>query len=382
MHLPDYEGNGIVNLMSSILGSFGVGSPYTQLSSLGLGSKKNVILLVLDGIGYDYLKEKGKDTFIYDNLEMKLTSVFPSSTASAVPTFMTGLPPQQHGVPGWYTYLKELGVVSTILPFKPRYGNRMFTEDDVDVSSILSKVSLVKRIEEEKHFVTKNKIKDSVFNKFYTKNIEVNEYDKTNEFFEEIERIIKDSENRKYIYGYWNDFDGVAHEKGVDSIQTVMEFLSIDRQLKEFVERVKDTDATLLITADHGFIDSTEDKAVRLEDHPEFSDCLTLPLCGDHRSVFCYVHPDKEDKFRDYWEKELIDYCDLYKSQELVDDGLFGLFEPNSKLLDRIGDYILIMKDNYIMFDTLPNEDDHFLIGNHGGLSSEEIYVPLSIVDL
>jgi len=382
MTLPDYEDENITNLMSSVIESFCVKSPYNRLSDFGhLSDKKNVVLLVLDGIGYEYLKEKGKDTFLYKNLERKLTSAFPSSTASAIPTFLTGLPPQQHGVTGWYTYLKEIGVVSTILPFKPRYGEQVFDEADVDVNSILSDVSLVKKIDEEKHFITNNKIKDSAFNNFYTSNIEVSGYDKTKGLLDKIESIIKNNEERKYIYGYWNNYDGASHEYGYNSVDSWMELLRIDRNIKKFVEKIKDTNTTLLVTADHGFIDSTEEKSINLEDHPEFADCLTLPLCGDYRSLFCYIRPNKEDKFINYWEDELSDYCHLYKSEDLVQDNYFGLFEPNQKLMDRIGDYILIMKDNHIMYDTLPNEDDRFMIGNHGGLSSKEMYVPLSIVD-
>ncbi len=382
MTKPDYT-NSIANLMSSIVDSFDVENPYQKLSGLDwIDGKENVVLLVLDGIGYEYLKEKGKDTVFYENLKRKITSVFPSSTPSAVTTFMTGLPPQQHGVTGWYTYLRELGVVSTILPFKPRYGKTPFIEKDVDVGSILSDVSLVKKIEDKKYFVTRNKIKDSAFNSFYTPNIDVRGYEKTEGMFDEIQNIIEDDDGRKYIYGYWNNYDSAAHENGFDSVDSWMELLRIDRNLNNFVEEIKDTDTALLITSDHGFIDTTKDKTIRLEDHPEFADCLTIPLCGDQRSIFCYLHPDRTDKFEDYWQAELSDRCDLYKSKELVEEGYFGSFEPSTKFLDRIGDYILIMKDDHVMYDTLPNEDDHFLKGNHGGVSSREMYVPLSVLDL
>lgn len=48
----------------------------------------------------------------------------------------------------------------------------------------------------------------------------------------------------------------------------------------------------------------------------------------------------------------------------------------------RVGDYTLIMKENYVFHDTLPNKEDHFEIGNHGGTSEKEMYVTLSMIEL
>ena len=45
-------------------------------------------------------------------------------------------------------------------------------------------------------------------------------------------------------------------------------------------------------------------------------------------------------------------YYNRNKSEELVEQGVFGIGEPHPSLLSRIGDYILIMKDNYVIKDT------------------------------
>jgi hypothetical protein len=66
---------------------------------------------------------------------------------------------------------------------------------------------------------------------------------------------------------------------------------------------------------------------------------------------------------------------------DLIKKGYFGLFRPNSRLKDRIGDYVLIMKENYIFKDEMPGEEVNYYIGNHGGVSKEEMFVPLSIID-
>ena len=72
--------------------------------------------------------------------------------------------------------------------------------------------------------------------------------------------------------------------------------------------------------------------------------------------------------------------CYLYKSNDLIKKNYFGLFKPNKKLFDRVGDYTLIMKENYVILDSILGEKRCFHIGNHGGVSKQEMYVPLVII--
>ncbi|MFP4000729.1 MAG: alkaline phosphatase family protein [Thermoplasmata archaeon] len=379
--LPDYEGRSIVNLVSSLAEAMGSESPYRSCDCINedrLRKKENIVLFILDGISYEYLKKKGKDTVLFKEIGGKLTSVFPSSTASAIPTFYTGLAPQQHAVTGWYTYLRELGTVSTILPFKPRFGDESFERSDVDISSILSPRSIMKSIERKTVEVTPDKIKDSVFNIFYAQNSERIGYSTLEDMFSILERYVILSEEETYIKAYWNGFDSAAHEDGVNSVSASETFLDIAVHMRNFIEVIKDTDTTVIVTSDHGFIDSSRERSVRLQDHPELEDCLTLPLCGDYRSVFCYVRPSKESDFVEYWEDNLKDVCELHESEELIEQNYFGLHEPDPVLPHRVGDYTFIMKDDYIMYDTLANEKEHFIIGHHGGTTKEEMYVPVS----
>ena len=52
----------------------------------------------------------------------------------------------------------------------------------------------------------------------------------------------------------------------------------------------------------------------------------------------------------------------------------------HTRLLDvdvRVGDYTLLLKENHMIKDHLPGEHDFELIGMHGGLTADELYVPL-----
>ena len=119
MYFPNYKDGSIVNLISSISKALGDKPLYKPLKSLDPKelSTKNIVLLFIDALGYEFLKKNGKNTIFNKHLKGKVTSIFPSATAACVPTFFSGVSPQQHAISGWFMYLKENDAVSTILPF-------------------------------------------------------------------------------------------------------------------------------------------------------------------------------------------------------------------------------------------------------------------------
>ena len=68
-----------------------------------------------------------------------------------------------------------------------------------------------------------------------------------------------------------------------------------------------------------------------------------------------------------------------YRSERLIEEGWFGPGEPHPKLKDRIGDYTLVMKGNWTIKDWLPGEKRYRQIGVHGGVSADEMIVPLVV---
>ncbi|MCK5025314.1 MAG: alkaline phosphatase family protein [Nanoarchaeota archaeon] len=380
MIYPDYNGGSIVNLTSSILESFDAQPLYPVLKefkeSKELRDSSNVILLVLDGIGYEYLKKNGQDSILNKYLIRKLTSTFPSTTASATTTLKTGVAPQQHGITGWFMFLKELGVVSAILPFRPRYGTLSFSHNGIRREDIFTEKRINEKIKAPSFIIYPDELVDG---KVQKKSKNILAYKTLDGLFLEIKKAIKSTDKRKYIYAYWDKFDYLCHREGCSGQKTKEHFLELDLKISSFIKSLEGTNSTLIITADHGLIDTPKSKTILLQDHPELLETLTLPLCGEPRVVYCYVHPSKARQFEDYINKKLDYCCELHKSEDLIQKGLFGLYKPHKMLLERIGDYVLIMKENYIIRDQLLREKEKFSISNHGGMSKEEMFVPLII---
>ena len=135
-------GNSIVNLMSSIRAMYGSEYLYPLLNDFDIEpyKDKNIVFIVIDGLGYNYLMSCEDRSFLKENTAKKMTSVFPATTATAFVTLSTGVAPQQHGLTGWYMFLKETGILATILPFVTKAGgtplSKISFSDIFNVSSI------------------------------------------------------------------------------------------------------------------------------------------------------------------------------------------------------------------------------------------------------
>lgn len=384
MYKPNYKNGSIVNLMSSIKRAFGGNSQYEPLDNFDFSnfSSKNIILIVIDGFGYDFLTKYGKDSFLYKNLKGKMTSVFPSTTASAMTTYSTGLAPQQHALTGWFMFLKEIGAISVILPFTTRAGNLKLSEGKIKYRDIYNEKSFFDDLKVSSFSIKDKAYIDSDYSRLTDGKAKKLPFSNLNQFFKQINNALNAVKERKYIFAYWAKLDAVCHEKGTDSIEAKKHFDELDKKIKSFSKSLKNKNATLIISADHGLINTKEkNKIIELKNHPKFVETLAMPLSGEPRVVYCYVKSQKIKEFENYVKTEFKNSCDLYKNSDLIKSNYFGLFKPNEKLKDRIGDYILIMKENYIMKDFVFGEEQHIHIGNHGGVSKEEMFVPLIVIE-
>lgn len=378
---PDYYGGSIVNFICSIKSALGsedrIYRPLLALEPDTIARANNVVLLILDGLGYEYLSSQGAGSELHRHLKGKMTSVFPSTTATAITTYLTGTAPQQHGITGWFTYFKELGLIASILPFRPRFSPISLAAQGLDAAELIGTPGVFDSIHRQCYFVIHQRLVESPYSTYLAGNAQRRSYEDLASYFSAIESCIKEDSQQKFVYAYWPDFDGLAHRHGVNSVEVQQHFQQIDQGFKGLLDALQGTDTQILCTADHGFIDIKQEWMISMENHPRLQECLILPLTGEPRAAYCYVRPHKVAQFENYVRHELSAYCQLYRSEDLLKDGWFGLGEMHPRLVERIGDYVLMMKDNYILVDALQGEEHAHFVGVHGGTSSAEMYVPL-----
>jgi len=380
MHLPNYKDGSIVNLMSSILSAYDVESIYRPLRKFDIGGLKqstNIVLLVIDGLGYEFLQRHGAGTVLCRHLCEKITSVFPSTTATGITTFVTGLAPAQHAITGWFMLLKEIGAVVRILPFNPRYGGVPLDSAEITPDIFLDQIMVSERISADNYYMIPSFLHESAYSRTTSRGAERIYYDSLQDCFNKIAKVVVSNHNKKFIYTYWAEFDSLCHEFGTESQQARTHLKELDHAVRSLVDSIKGSNTTMLITSDHGLVDTNTQDRISMKEHLELAETLALPLCGEPRVAYCYVRPSKVRKFREYVTTRLSNYCTLHYSNDLIKKHFFGLYEPNERLFDRVGDYVLIMKGNFVIRDFVPGENEHFLNANHGGVSSREMYVPL-----
>jgi predicted AlkP superfamily pyrophosphatase or phosphodiesterase len=343
-----------------------------------LNDYDNVILFVIDGLGFEYV-QASKGLF-KNQCRARLTSVFPSTTAASITTFLTGQAPQQHGLTGWFTYLQEVGGVTAVLPCMLRGKQNSISELGIDIASLYNHPSFFSELECDSHIVSPGWILETEFNQCHTGKAQTWGYDGMEDMFAQMQQCIRTARDKQYIYTYWSEFDHLSHLNGNRSDIVTEHYRQLQTATEKFISEIHGTNTLLLITADHGFIDTEPERCITINDHPRLHDCLSMPLSGEPRAAYCYLKEGKQDFFLDYVNSYFAKQLDCIPSKQLLDDSWFGLGQPHPQLDKRIGDYTLLLKENYIVKDWLESEKRFFHYGVHGGVSESEMFVPLIVI--
>ena len=369
-------------MASLILDLGGASNGYVPLRAFEPGymrQYRNIVLLVIDGLGHQYLAQAEAGSTLRAHLQDRITSVFPTTTATAITTFLTGLAPQQHGLTGWHTWFRELGCVLSVLPTRPRHGGATLRDAGINAARLFDHVPVFDRLSAGSHVISPQHIAHSDFNLAHSGQADVHAYQTLEQLFELIAGVVRASGERTLVYAYWPDMDRIAHEYGSSSDAAHSHLAELDAGFLQFLGHIDGSDTLVIVTADHGIIDTGKERVIDLGEHPAMAGTLVLPLCGEPRVAYCYVRPDRRHDFEHYVGTELASYTTLWPSAELVARNYFGLGTPHPRLHERVGDYTLIMKDNYVIKDWLFGEKHYAQIGVHGGLSEQELYVPLIV---
>jgi hypothetical protein len=379
-HLPDYSGGSIVNLVQSIATACGSSSrqypPLAALSAVQLGRARHIVLLVVDGLGQRTLARHTASPHLQQHLRGSLTSVFPSTTASAITAFMTGLAPAQHALTGWHMHLHEIDQTLAILPLTPRSGPPRCLPSELP-ARLFEHPSLFQTLDRESWVVTPQSIAGSPFNAWHARAAQTRAYRSLPEMFACLRELLQETKHSRYIYAYYPDLDSFSHQYGTDSRAAQQTLRSFDALFGNFLRDVRGSNSWVLVTADHGFIDSPNRRVISLDDHPQLAALLLRPLCGERRVAYCYVAPEKRLAFEDYVHRHLARATHLYASDRLIAAGWYGPPPYHPRLASRVGDYTLVMKDNWTIKDWLPGEKRFAMLGVHGGVSANEMRVPL-----
>jgi len=383
MTAPDYQGAGIANLMASIRGALGDGpgaAPVCRhLGEALLRDARHVVLLVIDGLGSAQLAAHAPHGVLASARVADLSSVFPSTTTSAVTTFLTGEPPLAHGLTGWHLFFRELGVVGAPLPFRLRGSDVSLAALGAGAERLFATRALSQRLHRRCVLVHPAKLCKTPYTQAHRGAAEVRPFRSLRGLFARLRALARERKP-SYCYAYWPQLDTLSHHHGAGSAQAAAHLRALDAAVGACAARLRGTGTVLLVVADHGFVDTRAQTRLRLADHPRIADTLALPLCGEPRTAFCYVRPGAEAEFVARVGEELGHAVRVRSAAELLAEGILGPGEAHPETVSRLGTHVLHLEGEYCLTDRVPGERQPFAqVGVHGGLSDAELRVPLCV---
>jgi len=388
--LPDYNGYCIAGLAGWIEQLFchqASGSPLSNLTE-DLPPFEHVLLLVLDGLGYRKLQslfervpESTLSTLARDGLFLPLTSVFPSTTVAALASIATGQTPLEHGLIGYRLYLRETSAITNMIRYSMVGNGRgeAAFHAGLDLETILAGPTAQERLTQqgiETHTILPQHIAGSGLSRtLYRGSTHVHQTVGLADMLVTARETLARATSRSFLSLYWPGLDTVAHVRGPHTEAYFAEWRVIDDALRrELVGRAGKT--LLLLTADHGFVPMNPEDYIRLPAASDADGDLLLPPVGEPRASYLYVrHGAKERVARALAGASSDDGLVCVDSRTLIDDRLLGIGTPHPEIPRRLGDLAVVSTGRAGVFH--PYQDAVLLRGMHGGLTEQEMLVPL-----
>src|SRR3984957_9653114 len=126
--MPAYGTASLADLSSSILASLDPGAPPEQ-NVLGLAPARRACLLIVDGLGWDLLRDHPAVAPFLSELARNsrpITAGFPATTVTSLGSLCTGRPPGQHGMLGYQVLVPGEDILPTALRGDSRIDPRQW----------------------------------------------------------------------------------------------------------------------------------------------------------------------------------------------------------------------------------------------------------------
>ena len=388
LNMPDHH-NCLVNLSNSILKRFGA---ETTAETLSLADHyldkefKNIVVLILDALGTSILeKHLDKDGFFKSHFAGSFDSVYPPTTVAATTSFLSGLYPNEHGWLGWDIYYPQIDKNVTV------FTNTEQIKEKEDAVPAVSYSDGTKKWTEES---LEEVVPAAKYNVGYTYTPYMNIIEKIRkaggnayasmpflppypQSMEEILNYVETLCNEpgsKFIYAYWNEPDSTMHKTGTTSSDTHDMVAGLEKMVEQTVSRLSDT--LFFITADHGHMDS---KNYCLRDYPEIMKCLVRPPSVEPRTLNLFIKDEYRETFPVIFNRYFGDSFVLMTREEVFSSRLFGPGNDREGLEEMIGDYVALSVSCKSIFNTHIEAQE--MSGCHAGLTTEEITVPLIVIE-
>jgi hypothetical protein len=319
------------------------------------------VLLVLDGLGWHQLRDRpGLAPTLSAMTGGPVTTVAPSTTATALTSITTGTPPATHGIVGYRLRVLDDQVLN-VLRWKTGAGD---ARASVRPEAFQPREPFAAT---KAPVVTRAELVDSGFTRAHMAGARLYGWRMPSTLVATVGRLLADGE--RFVYAYYDGVDKVAHEFGFGATYDA-EVVAADRLVGDLL-RVLPSGSALVVTSDHGQVD-VGDRVVTLD--PEVA-ALTTMLSGEGRFRWLHARPGQAVRLADAARRHYAGVAWVRTRDEAVAEGWFGgLLAP--EVAERLGDVAVVPRGPLAVLDPADTGEVK-LRCRHGSLTAEEMLVPL-----
>lgn len=355
--LPSYDGPCISNVMPALIHPAAEAPAW--LPSVAHDAER-VVLLVLDGLGWNQLETRRSLAPALSGLDGgAITTVAPSTTATALTSITTGLPPGQHGVVG-YRIATE-GEVLNVLRWNTPSGDARETIPPAKVQSQPTFGG------QRPPVLTRTEFARSGFTAAHLDGTRFTGYRTLGTLAAEVARLARSGE--PFVYAYYEGLDKVSHEYGLGA-QYDEELRWIDHLVATLLESLP-SGTVLVVTADHGQVevrDNVLDLPADVMSHVSMQS-------GEGRFRWLHARSGRTAALKDAAAELLGEHAWVRTRDEAIEEGWYGPIVTDVAA-GRLGDVILAAKGT-VAFNDPQDTGPYVLVGRHGSLTPDEMLVPL-----
>lgn len=356
--VPDYGGACISSVVPAVLGRAGGVPDWLPAPVAEAGQ---VVLLVLDGLGWNQLQDR-RD--LAPNLSSlaggPVTTVVPSTTATALTSLTTGATPAAHGVVGYRIRLPA-GSVLNVLRWTTPAGDARKRVPPGGIQCLEPFAGTKPPI------VTRADFAGSGFTAAHLEGAHLKGWRAMSTLVVQVRRLLAGGE--PFVYAYYPGIDTVAHEYGFGEFYDA-ELAATDHLVGELAG-VLPPGAALLVVSDHGQVHVGERLAPV---HPDAM-ALTSLLSGEGRFRWLHARPGMAGRLADLARRLHGDDAWVVTRDEIDEAGWLG-GPLSAETASRLGDVALVAREPMAFLDPADTGEMR-LVCRHGALTADEMLVPL-----
>jgi predicted AlkP superfamily pyrophosphatase or phosphodiesterase len=409
---PDFAGRGLANVAPTILRLLAPSAEPLDLPALDPAilpesmthGIKTVVLLVADGLGHlqlqreiaagnapnlaELISQAGSsgDTIAYS----PITSVFPTTTVAALGSVNSGVAPSEHGLLSYTLYLPEFDMVADMIRWGPVSRRVTFADPEFgcEPEAFFWAETMYARLQaagvQRTFAINPNYFAGTALTRMLHQGATYRGYISTSSLEPIVSRLLAETDETTYIYAYWPTVDTIAHIVGPLTPEHSSEVAAFDFQVGRLVKHLPHRGDTLvLLTADHGHVDTTPEQNVAFAEHAELLAMLRVLPAGERRAVYLYPKPGATEQVLSYSRERLHEVATAILRDEAVKLGLFGPGLLSERAAGRIGEVLLLPRGNLQLVSPVETADGAApprpapaFRGLHGGLRADEALVP------